>query len=98
MGTERCGTDTGDVWVAGSLTARAKTFKIDHPLDPANKYLSHSSVESPDMIEHLQRQCCHGDANGNATVMLPDYFEALNGDFRYQLTVIGTLAQAAVAK
>jgi hypothetical protein len=29
---------------------------------------------------------------------LPDYFEALNGDFRYQLTVIGQFAQAIVAK
>jgi trimeric autotransporter adhesin len=31
-------------------------------------------------------------------VSLPDYFEALNGDFRYQLTVIGQFAQAIVAK
>jgi hypothetical protein len=29
---------------------------------------------------------------GLATVVLPDYFEALNGDFRYQLTVIGQFA------
>jgi len=29
---------------------------------------------------------------------LPDYFEALNGDFRYQLTVIGQFAQAIVAR
>jgi trimeric autotransporter adhesin len=37
------------------------------------------------------------DTEGNATVVLPDYFEALNRDFRYQLTVIGKFAQAAVA-
>jgi hypothetical protein len=30
------------------------------------------------------------DPTGNATVTLPDWFEALNRDFRYQLTVIGT--------
>jgi len=36
------------------------------------------------------------DANGDATVILPDYFEALNRDFRYQLTVIGQFAQAIV--
>jgi trimeric autotransporter adhesin len=35
---------------------------------------------------------------GLATVVLPDYFEALNADFRYQLTVIGQFAQAIVAK
>jgi trimeric autotransporter adhesin len=29
--------------------------------------------------------------------MLPDWFEALNRDFRYQLTVIGQFAQAIVA-
>jgi trimeric autotransporter adhesin len=38
------------------------------------------------------------DRHGQATVNLPDYFEALNGDFRYQLTVIGQFAQAIVAK
>jgi trimeric autotransporter adhesin len=38
------------------------------------------------------------DANGDALVSLPDYFEALNKDFRYQLTVVGQFAQAIVAK
>ncbi|MDQ3930271.1 MAG: hypothetical protein M3328_14130, partial [Chloroflexota bacterium] len=31
------------------------------------------------------------------TVTLPAYVEALNKDFRYQLTVIGTFAQAIVS-
>ena len=31
-------------------------------------------------------------------VVLPDYFEGLNRDFRYQLTVLGQFAQAIVAK
>ena len=26
------------------------SFKIDHPVDPACKYLYHSFVESPDMM------------------------------------------------
>src|SRR4029077_7142198 len=43
-------TDTGDVRIAGRLTAGVKTFRIDHPLDPGNKYLSHSSVESQDVM------------------------------------------------
>jgi hypothetical protein len=38
------------------------------------------------------------DAEGNATVDLPSYFEALNRDFRYQLTPIGEFAQAIVAE
>jgi hypothetical protein len=37
------------------------------------------------------------DASGEAAVELPDWFEALNRDFRYQLTVIGQFAQAIVA-
>jgi len=38
------------------------------------------------------------DRRGFATVVLPDYFEALNGDFRYRLTVMGKFAQAIVSK
>ena len=36
--------------------------------------------------------------DGYATVQLPDYFEALNKDFRYQLTVIGAFAQAIISQ
>lgn len=39
------------------------------------------------------------DANGEATVDLPNYFEALNRDYRYQLTIVGDeFAQARVSK
>ena len=37
------------------------------------------------------------DSQGNATVQLPEWFEALNTDFRYQLTAIGQFAQAIVS-
>jgi hypothetical protein len=37
------------------------------------------------------------DGGGIATVALPEWFEALNSDFRYQLTVIGQFAQAIVS-
>jgi len=69
---------------------------IDHPLDPANKYLYHSFVESPDM-KNIYDGTVTTDGAGLATVTLPDWFEALNRDFRYQLTVIGQFAQAIVA-
>ena len=72
------------------------TFKIDHPLDPENKYLYHSFVESPDMM-NIYNGNITTDPNGEAIVEMPDYFDALNKDFRYQLTVIGTFAQAIVA-
>jgi trimeric autotransporter adhesin len=86
----------GDVNIQGRLRASVKSFVIDHPLDPANKYLSHSSVESPDLMNIYSGETIT-DTEGNATVVLPDYFEALNRGFRYQLTVIGKLAQATVA-
>ncbi len=83
--------------VTNSLTKPSGSFKIDHPLDPANKYLYHSFVESPDMMNVYNGNIAT-DGEGLATVTLPDWFEALNKDFRYQLTVIGQFAQAIVAK
>ena len=76
----------------------AKNSKIDHPLDPANKYLVHASVESSEMINIYSGNVIT-DELGLATVNLPDGFEAENADFRYQLTVIGgRFAQAIVSK
>ncbi len=86
----------GDVIVQGNLSKAGGAFKIDHPLDPENKYLLHSFVESPDM-KNVYDGIVLTDANGDATVTLPAYMEALNADFRYQLTVIGSFAQAMVA-
>src|SRR5208282_2151874 len=87
----------GNLTVTGQMTKGSGSFKIDHPLDPANRYLSHSFVESPDMM-NIYNGNVTTDPRGLATVVLPDYFEALNGDFRYQLTAIGQFAQAIVAK
>lgn len=70
-----------------SIDAALKAFKIDHPLDPENKFLMHSCVESPDML-NLYSGNVTTDEHGYAEVTLPEYFEALNRDFRYQLTVI----------
>jgi len=80
----------GPVDVHGDLTVYNgnKPFKIDHPLAPQNKYLLHNAVESSerknvyDGVEQL-------DEDGAAWVDLPEWFEALNGDFRYQLTAVG---------
>jgi hypothetical protein len=86
----------GDVDVDGNLSKAAGSFKIDDPLDPANKYLYHSFVESPDMM-NIYNGNATTDGQGSAVVQLPEWFEALNRDFRYQLTVIGQFAQAIVA-
>ncbi|MCS6919333.1 MAG: hypothetical protein NZM28_06150, partial [Fimbriimonadales bacterium] len=87
----------GRVHVQGTLSKSAGSFKIDHPLDPENKYLVHSFVESPDMV-NLYNGNATTDARGYAVVTLPEWFEALNTDFRYQLTVIGQFAQAIIAQ
>jgi hypothetical protein len=78
----------GDVAVNGNLGKASGSFKIDHPLDPANKFLYHSFVESPDMMNVYNGNIVLDDA-GEATVQLPDWFQSLNKDFRYQLTSIG---------
>jgi len=87
----------GDVDVNGTLFKNAGAFKIDHPLDPANKYLYHSFVESPDMLNIYNGNVVL-DANGEAVVALPDWFGAINRDFRYQLTCIGGFAPVYIAE
>ncbi len=96
-GTGFAGRFFGPVHVQGTLTKLAGSFRIDHPLDPANKFLSHSFVESPDM-KNIYDGNVTTDATGSAIVTLPDYFETLNRDFRYQLTVLGQFAQAIVSR
>jgi hypothetical protein len=78
----------GNAEVSGNLSKGGGSFKIDHPLDPANKYLYHSFVESPDMMNVYNGNTVL-DGNGEAVIQLPDWFETLNRDFRYQLTAIG---------
>jgi hypothetical protein len=87
----------GRAYVHNYLWKNGGGFQIDDPRDPANSYLYHSFVESPDMM-NVYNGNVTTDADGNATVELPSYFEALNRDFRYQLTVIGEFAQAIVAE
>jgi len=82
---------------ATSASAGIKAFKIDHPLEPESKYLYHSSVESPDMMNIYNGNVIL-DANGEAWVTLPAWFEALNMEFRYQLTCIGGFAQVYIAE
>jgi hypothetical protein len=78
----------GKVKITGNLEKAGGTFKIDHPLDPANKYLHHSFVESPDM-KNVYDGVVVLDRKGKAEIELPNWFGALNKDFRYQLTAIG---------
>jgi hypothetical protein len=87
---------TGDLTVTGYIHKLGGGFVIDHPLDPANKYLNHSFVESPDMM-NVYNGNVTTNAKGEAVVLLPDYFEAVNKEYRYQLTVMGQFAQAIIS-
>ena len=78
----------GNVEVTGMLSKGGGSFKTDHPLDPENKYLLHSFVESPDM-KNIYDGLVSLDNNGEAVVELPEWFGALNRDFRYPLTALG---------
>lgn len=80
---------TGDAVLAvGNFRATGtKSFVIDHPLDPANKFLQHYCTEAPEPM-NAYSGVVTTDARGYATVKLPAYFQSINRDFRYQLTVI----------
>ncbi|HZS06041.1 MAG TPA: hypothetical protein VFD58_14475, partial [Blastocatellia bacterium] len=97
-GNGHAGRFDGDVLITGNLFVDGnKNFKIDHPLDPENKYLLHAAIESSEVLNVYSGNVTT-DEQGNAVVELPDWFEALNKDFRYQLTVINTFAQAIIAE
>lgn len=85
-------TISGDLMVAGN-----KNFKIDHPLDPENKYLVHYCIEGAE-AQNIYNGNITTDASGTAVVDLPAYFEAANTNVKYQLTVIGDFAQAIIGQ
>ena len=80
------------MFLSAEASAKVVARSRSTTLDPANKYLYHSFVESPDMMNVYNGNVVT-DKRGMATVVLPEYFEALNSDFRYQLTVIGRFAR-----
>jgi hypothetical protein len=87
---------SGNVGVTGNFSATGvKAFHIDHPLNPGNKYLNHFAIESNEVLNTYSGNVIT-DGSGTAVVQLPAYFEALNTNYRYQLTVLGQFAQAIV--
>lgn len=74
-----------------------KSFEIDHPLDPGNKTLRHFSMESPEVL-NLYRGNAQLDHNGEAQIVLPDYFDNININFSYQLTPVGAPAPGLYIK
>jgi hypothetical protein len=73
----------GDLLVYGN-----KNFRIDHPTDPANKYLKHAAIESSEVL-NMYTGNVRLDVKGEAAVQFPSWFDAINADYRYQLTAVG---------
>jgi hypothetical protein len=82
---------TGNVAITGNVSKAGGSFRIDHPQYPAEKYLSHSFVESPEMLNVYSGSVVL-DRSGKAKVLLPSYFDALNAEPRVQLTGVGKAA------
>jgi len=87
----------GDARVTGTFLAGSKNFIIDNPLNPAEEYLYHASIES-DAMRNLYDGTVVLNAMGEAVVQLPEWFDALNAEYRYQLTCIGGHAPVYVSR
>ena len=77
------------VFSSGNLGASGtKSFVIDHPADPENRYLRHYCTEGAEPLNAYSGVAVLDD-NGVAQVELPDYFATINRDPRIQLTAVG---------
>jgi hypothetical protein len=77
--------------VNGCCNGPQLNTQIDDPLDPANKYLNRSVVESADMLNMVSGNAIL-DSKGEVTIPIPAWFEATGRDFRYQFDPIGAPA------
>lgn len=87
VGQTAAGSGWGVYSIGNMGASGVKPFRIDHPLDPENKYLLHYSTESP-TPQNFYSGNVTTDKNGKAWVDLPDYFAEINANFKYQLTVL----------
>ncbi|BDS12638.1 hypothetical protein [Aureispira anguillae] len=85
----------GGISSTGPVTGTFKAFRIDHPLDPQNKYMYHASIESDEFMNIYSGKITTNH-QGLATIKLPNWMTTLNRDFRYQLTVLGKTFSKAI--
>lgn len=95
--TGLAGDFNGNVRITGRLITATSGFSLDSPLDPADKFLNHASINSSEMLNVYSGNTTL-DKNGEAWVDLPEWVEALNHNFRYQLTCIGQSASVYIAE
>jgi hypothetical protein len=87
----------GDIYVSGNCLGCLGPTRIDDPTDPTHKYLYHSPVQSSEML-NLYTGRVTLDANGEAWVEMPSWFEPANTGFDYQLTCIGGYAPVYISQ
>ena len=83
----------GNVEVVGTVTGAGPAAVMDNPKDPTGSYLYQSAIVGGERVTFYNGNVKVGKGK-EATVKLPSYFEDINGDPRYQLTVVGKQAQA----
>jgi hypothetical protein len=97
-GEEPLGGEGHAIIAFGTLAAvGTKSFQTDHPLHPETHYLNHFCAEGPEPY-NVYRGNVVTDANGYATITLPDYFDSINRDPTYHLTVIDDSDDFVLAK
>lgn len=72
-----------------------KSFIIDHPSNPENKFLRHFSTESNEVL-NIYRGNAVFNENGEAIITLPEYYDDINKNPSYNLTPVGGFAQLYV--
>ena len=77
------------VWNGAQTCSKTKTFIIDHPDDPPNKYLVHACLEGPEAGVFYRGKGTIQN-NNSAVITLPQYVRKLAYDFTVQLTPIRT--------
>lgn len=88
----------GDVRIRGELFIDSPLLlTIDNPIDPANSTIKHAAITSSEIL-NIYSGIIILDNNGQGIVKLPTWVEALNHDFRYQLTCLGGYAPVYISK
>jgi hypothetical protein len=85
-GSGQAGYFSGDIYCSGDINKAACSFLIDHPMDPKNKLLRHSCVESPEYLL-VYRGRVRLNGRGEVVVTMPEYFGALADEDQATVTL-----------
>lgn len=89
--------ESGTVTNLNGAISAENSIQIDDPTAPSARTLTLPSTVSHDRLVAFSGNATT-DGAGRAVVELPAYAESVAGDFRYQLTAIGSFAQAIVGE